>query len=127
MCKKDALGFSYSGQPNLGRGKVVKETNPFHFPRAFQGKAKFPPRLGSLALAMGLGNRFNSETNAGTAGAGVQQQLQEQVQEFVDVDGDGVCDNYEAGTGNGAGDGTGECDEQPLSPLDGTGNHYGRE
>ncbi|HPE69879.1 MAG TPA: hypothetical protein P5560_10590 [Thermotogota bacterium] len=82
--------------------------------------------VGSIALAMGFGNRFNSEVNGATVGAGVQQQLHDQVQQFVDADGDGICDNYEAGNGYGAGDGTGDCDEEPLTPQDGTGNHYGR-
>jgi len=82
--------------------------------------------VGSMALAMGFGNRFNSDANVATATAGVHQQVQDQVQEFVDVDGDGICDNFVDGSGNGACDGSGECEEQPLSPLDGTGNHYGR-
>lgn len=90
--------------------------------------------VGTLVLAAGFGNRMNSVTPQGNMNHGQTQDLCE---DFVDADGDGICDNY----GNGLGEGThlrtrftkseiahndGECTGVPLNPQDGTGYKYGR-
>ncbi len=55
---------------------------------------------------------------------------------FIDEDGDGICDTCGntpgTGAGNGAGnfvdeDGDGICDDCGIAPGDGTGNQYGRQ
>ena len=85
--------------------------------------------VGSLALTVGFGNGVKGEVNVGMAV--IQQQLQDQVQEFIGVEGDGICDNYEAGKGNGAGDGTGECYGDPggcgMAPETISGEEKGSE
>ena len=72
--------------------------------------------IGGLTLAAGNMMAVNSGNGQGSGD-------RQQIQEFVDEDGDGICDNL--GEGNGSGDGTGECDGVPLQPQDGTGNQFG--
>lgn len=79
------------------------------------------------ALAAGNGNGYGREslqaelsqtTDIGSRGCA----------SFVDVNGDGICDNYESGAGNGAGyidaDGDGICDNYGTGAGRGNGDGY---
>lgn len=81
--------------------------------------------VGTLVLAAGFGKGMNSPSTQGNMNQGQTQGL---CDNFVDADGDGICDNYGIGIGqcNGNCMNDGECTGVPLNPQDGTGNKHGR-
>ena len=67
--------------------------------------------VGGLVFAAG-----NAKESGNESGNGDKQRVREQ--QFVDVDGDGVCDNFI--------DEDADCKHTPEEPQDGTGNQHGR-